>query len=273
VRLVGGGALREPIPERGRRLEDQPHAVVPDHAGALRGRRLGPQPGREPGHSRVAATAAGCAPESGLRQLAGNLPATLPLPQSGGQLPARGYRRGRAAMSHSARSVPTSMALTQAAASPRGTRRMRLALAAVLLPLGLFTLSGALAQTAVSPLAPGGGLEEELAQLSLEAARLEAELARLEDENAIEILQRSYGYYIDKNLWTQAAELFSEAARLEIGGSGQYLGRASILRYFQSLGAEGPQEGILNDHMQLQPVIHVHADGRAQGRWHHFSQE
>ncbi|MDY6984719.1 MAG: nuclear transport factor 2 family protein, partial [Pseudomonadota bacterium] len=63
-------------------------------------------------------------------------------------------------------------------------------------------------------------------------------------------------------------------ATLEWGGSGVYAGKDRILAYFNTWGAEGPQQGILNDHMQLQPVITVSADGMtAQGRWHHFSQE
>ena len=113
----------------------------------------------------------------------------------------------------------------------------------------------------------------EAQQLLSEIDRLEMEITLLEDEHDVENLQRIFGFYIDKHQWTQAADLFSEDATLEIGGSGVYQGKASILAYLKSQGEEGPQEGILNDHMQLQPVVHVSADGTARGRWHHFSQE
>ncbi len=113
----------------------------------------------------------------------------------------------------------------------------------------------------------------DLASLAAEAAALEQELALLEDENEIENLQKVFGFYLDKHQWIQVADLFADDATIEMGGSGVYVGKPRILAYLQSLGAEGPQEGILDDHMQLQPVIHVNADGTAQGRWHHFSQQ
>lgn len=116
--------------------------------------------------------------------------------------------------------------------------------------------------------------DTELLQLAQQLAQMQAEVRLLEAENEIENLQRIYGFYTDKNLWTQAADLFTADASVELGGSGVYKGRARILQYFNTLGAEGPQEGVLNDHMQLQPVITVAADGlSAQGRWQHFSQE
>lgn len=114
----------------------------------------------------------------------------------------------------------------------------------------------------------------ELASLSTQVAQMQQDVTRLEAENEIENLQRIFGFYFDKNQWTQAADLFTADATLEWGGSGVYVGKERILAYFQSWGAEGPQQGVLNDQMQLQPVITVAADGMsAQGRWHLFSQE
>ncbi|MBT5484282.1 MAG: nuclear transport factor 2 family protein [Gammaproteobacteria bacterium] len=115
--------------------------------------------------------------------------------------------------------------------------------------------------------------ENDLNFLAAEIAATELEIQLLEDENDIENLQRIFGFYIDKHQWTQAADLFADDATVEHGGEGIYAGKSRILEYFQRMGAEGPQEGILNDHMQLQPVIHVSPDGTAKGRWHHFSQE
>ncbi len=110
--------------------------------------------------------------------------------------------------------------------------------------------------------------------LARRAAAVDAELARLEDENAIVELQRSYGYYTDKQLWSEAADLFADGGTLEIGGSGVYVGKARVLEYLRSLGPEGPQPGRLFDQMQLQPVVHVAPDGRtAKARWRTFAQE
>lgn len=108
-------------------------------------------------------------------------------------------------------------------------------------------------------------------------AAVQARLAALErraegvaDINEIENLQRSYGYYLDKMLWEHVVDLFTDDASLEIGLGGVYVGKDSIRRYLYSLsgGVEGPLEGVLYDHFQLQPVVTVADDGlTAKGRW------
>lgn len=113
----------------------------------------------------------------------------------------------------------------------------------------------------------------ELSRIVSEIASVEQEIQLLEDENEVENLQRIFGFYTDKHQWVQAADLFADNATIEIGGSGVYRGKDRILAYLRTLGEAGPQEGILDDHMQLQPVVHVYPDGTALGRWHHFSQE
>ena len=97
-------------------------------------------------------------------------------------------------------------------------------------------------------------------------ARLQQRVTRLEDEREIEVLQRTYGYYVDKNLWKQIGELFTEDGALEIGGRGVFVGRKRVVQYLEFLGS--PAQGRLYDHTQLQPVIHVAPDGlSAKGRW------
>ena len=114
----------------------------------------------------------------------------------------------------------------------------------------------------------------EVQVLAQRVATLQAEVVNLEAENEIENLQGIFGFYYDKNQWQQAADLFTEDATLEWGGSGVYAGKARILAWLQSHGAEGPQAGVLNDQMQLQPIVTVAPDGlTAKARWHLFSQE
>jgi hypothetical protein len=97
-------------------------------------------------------------------------------------------------------------------------------------------------------------------------ALLQQRVERLEDLREIEILQRTYGYYVDKNLWKQISELYTEDGTLEIGGRGVFVGRKRVLQYLQWLGS--PVHGRLYDHTQLQPVIDVSPDGMtARGRW------
>lgn len=97
-------------------------------------------------------------------------------------------------------------------------------------------------------------------------ARLQQLVTHLEDEHDIEILQRTYGYYVDKNNWSEIAQLFTEDGTLEIGGRGVFAGRKRVQQYLEWLGF--PVQGRLYDHTQMQPVIHVSPDGRAaKGRW------
>jgi hypothetical protein len=97
-------------------------------------------------------------------------------------------------------------------------------------------------------------------------AQLKWQIDRLDDQHQIEILQRTYGYYVDKNLWKQIADLYTEDGTLEIGGRGVFVGRARVLQYLQWLGK--PQPGKLYDHTQIQPIVDVSPDGTvAKGRW------
>ena len=111
------------------------------------------------------------------------------------------------------------------------------------------------------------------ARIAAAQARLDelgARATRVNDINEIEILQRSYGYYVDKMLWEHVLDLFSDDATMEIGPSGVYVGKDSIRNYLYSLsdGEHGPLEGVLFNHMQLQPVLTLADDGlSAQGRW------
>ena len=43
-------------------------------------------------------------------------------------------------------------------------------------------------------------------------AQLDARITRLEDLNAIERLQKAYGYFVDKGQWTHLSELFTDDA-------------------------------------------------------------
>ena len=114
--------------------------------------------------------------------------------------------------------------------------------------------------------ANGASIPERLADL---AARVQ----RLEDERAIENLQRSYGFFVDKALWQEAADLFADEGTLEIGGRGVFAGKARVLAYLRWLEPHGLARNKLFDHMQLQPVVTIAPDGKsARGRWRFFAQ-
>ena len=112
-------------------------------------------------------------------------------------------------------------------------------------------------------------MSDDLAALRREVAALAAKAQRAEDYVAICNLQAAYGYYVDKGRWDEAAELFAEDGSIELAGRGVYVGRERVRQYLHHLPPYGP--GILYNHMQLQPVIHVDSEaGTAKGRWRSF---
>jgi SnoaL-like domain len=93
-------------------------------------------------------------------------------------------------------------------------------------------------------------------------AALETRITRLEDANQIERVQRTYGYFVDKGLWTPLSELFSEDATLEIGGRGVFTGKKRVLEYMHTaFGTDGIKEGRIQNHMQFQQITDIARDG------------
>ncbi len=84
----------------------------------------------------------------------------------------------------------------------------------------------------------------------------------LRDQQDIENLQGIYGYYLDRNRWSEIAALFASSGTVEMGLSGVYVGPDHIRRFFGLMGREGGMEGQLNDRMQLQVIVDVAPDGR-----------
>jgi hypothetical protein len=105
--------------------------------------------------------------------------------------------------------------------------------------------------------------DPQIAQLTLRVERLEA-------DRAVKKLQRAFGYYVDRGLWDEAADLFASDGTIEIGLDGVYAGRARIAEYLRRRhgGQPGLIYGQLNEWVTLQPVVTVAADGRtASARW------
>lgn len=120
-------------------------------------------------------------------------------------------------------------------------------------------------------------LRSELTALRAEVASLRAGVQRQDDIEAIKKLQRIYGYYVDKGLWSEVIALFSPDCEIEISGRGVYLGTAGATTVFTRLigqligqpdASDGLLHGRLHNHLQLQGVVDVAPDGRtAKGRW------
>jgi len=103
-----------------------------------------------------------------------------------------------------------------------------------------------------------------------EIAALTQRVERLEGIRAVKKLQRAFGFYVDRGLWGEAADLFADDGSVEIGLDGVYVGRERIEEYLRRLhgGQEGLIYGQLNEWITLQPAIAIADDGRsATARW------
>jgi hypothetical protein len=129
-------------------------------------------------------------------------------------------------------------------------------------------LAMVLSASGAAPASSDGTLSARIAAVRASAEQVSHDLGRLEDERAIENLQRSYGFFVDKALWKETADLFADNGTLEIGGRGVFVGKARVLQYLVWLAPQGLTRGKLFNHTQMQPIITVAPDGRtARGRW------
>jgi hypothetical protein len=99
--------------------------------------------------------------------------------------------------------------------------------------------------------------------LAEKLGKLTRRIRRLDDESRILNLQKIYGYYVDRKMWDDVADLFAEDGTLERGQQGVYVGKSSIRKALDRYGPEGLRRGEVNDHLQLQIVAHVAPDGRS----------
>jgi hypothetical protein len=129
--------------------------------------------------------------------------------------------------------------------------------------------AGAARSSARAASATGGN-----SALARELAELRKQVTRLEDIHAVRTLHFKYGYYIDMCLYDEATDLFAEDGEVRFL-NGVYKGKAGVRRlyceWFRNLftkGHNGPVHGFLLDHLQLQDIVDISADGKsAQGRF------
>jgi hypothetical protein len=107
--------------------------------------------------------------------------------------------------------------------------------------------------------------------LLAEIAALRREVTRLRDEAEIRQLQYRYGYFDEHFEWGRLIELFADGdCSVEIGARGKYVGKARVERFYREIIGQSRARLSRNqiyNHLQLQMVITVDADGRhAKGR-------
>ena len=109
-------------------------------------------------------------------------------------------------------------------------------------------------------------LEEKVKELEKQLHEVRHQVGMLEDINAVRHLQYKYGYYIDKCLYNEVLDLYTEDGEVHFLG-GIYRGRAGVRRLYIDRfqknftgGRNGPVPGFLLDHPILQFIVDVTPD-------------
>jgi hypothetical protein len=131
-------------------------------------------------------------------------------------------------------------------------------------PSGAGRPSDAAIAAVLAPVPAAASRAASAADTAAELAEAERLVQRVKDYHEIENLENAYGYYLDKNLWNDLADLFAANGSMELAQRGVYVGRERVRGFlFAAFGAEGPVEGRLGNHVQMQHVIDVAPDGRS----------
>lgn len=109
--------------------------------------------------------------------------------------------------------------------------------------------------------------EDRIAALEAQLAALTKRVTICEDEQSVRKLHHLYGYLIDKCLYREVVDLFTEDCEVHFFG-GIYKGKAGAARlYIERFqknfthGNNGPIDGFLLDHPQHQDVVDIQPDG------------
>jgi hypothetical protein len=97
-------------------------------------------------------------------------------------------------------------------------------------------------------------------------------VARLDDLEAIRRLQRSYGFYLERWMYEEVIDCFSDSPDTILNiNVGIFEGKEGIKRYFSGEKARAADPEVLHQVMQLSGVVDVAEDGKtAEGRWYGF---
>ena len=110
--------------------------------------------------------------------------------------------------------------------------------------------------------------EDRVAALEAKLEQMERRLTRREDELDVRSLQYLYGYLIDKCMYDQVVDLFTDDGEVRFFG-GVWRGKEGVRRLYVDRfrkrfthDTNGPIDGFLLDHPQIQTIVTTEDDGR-----------
>ncbi|MXO71205.1 nuclear transport factor 2 family protein [Alteraurantiacibacter buctensis] len=112
-----------------------------------------------------------------------------------------------------------------------------------------------------TPQEAGAILPQRRAAAALPAEQIAAEASLLYEHGRAQNLTNAFGYYLDRGMYDDVADLFYADARLVVQGGGTWLGQDGVRRFLAQFGAPGLDPGEMNDHLQLMPKVIMSRDG------------
>jgi hypothetical protein len=107
----------------------------------------------------------------------------------------------------------------------------------------------------------GTVLPDRRAEKARPQAALDREATLLVELGTAQNLANAYGYYLDRKMDDDIADLFAPDAQIDVAGQGVYNGTAGVRKFLGRYGAPGLKTGELNDHPLLMPLVSVASDG------------
>ena len=93
---------------------------------------------------------------------------------------------------------------------------------------------------------------------------IEARVGRLEDIEAIKKLKAKYWRCVDRKLWDEMNQVFTEEATADYGPKSKLKGRQAIVQFLKSsLGADT----VITSHVGQRPEIELTSESTATGMW------
>jgi len=92
---------------------------------------------------------------------------------------------------------------------------------------------------------------------------LETRIAALNIEDTVRNLHNAWGYYVDRRMWDDVADLFTAEGVVESFGQPVQTGREGVLAAMQRMGPAGLAQGDINDHPLFGTLVTVLPGNRA----------
>ncbi|HTY82310.1 MAG TPA: nuclear transport factor 2 family protein [Dehalococcoidales bacterium] len=114
-------------------------------------------------------------------------------------------------------------------------------------------------------------LEKTVARLAAQVEALQKEVQNLKDIEAINRLQRAYGYYVEHMMGQEIIDCFSRSDGVYLQWiEGRYNGQTGLHRYFDRMRDNFSHE-LIHQVLQVSGIVTVAEDGlKAHGRWYAF---